>query len=79
MATSLKKTRAQMERELARSQADHIARAEIVKVTTPVSPVSVRLSTELLEALDHIAQRQHRNRGNLIQYILWEYVEANRK
>jgi metal-responsive CopG/Arc/MetJ family transcriptional regulator len=79
MATAAKKTRSQMIRELEHSQADKIARAERVTVSNPVSPVSVRLSDALIEALDRIAQEHHRSRGNLIQYALWEYVKANGK
>lgn len=78
MATATKKTHTQMARELARSQPDEIARAEIVKGTRSESPVSVRLSAPLLEALDRLAHKQHRKRGNLIQHILWEYVQAHR-
>jgi hypothetical protein len=79
MATVTKKTRAQMSRELADSQADDVTRAEIVKGTRSESPVSVRLSAPLLDALDRLSHEQHRKRGNLIQHILWEYVEANSK
>ncbi len=79
MATAAKKTRDQMVRELARSQADEIERAEIVRVAWAGSPVSVRLSAPLLEALDRLARKQHRKRGNLIQHILWEYVQDNLK
>jgi hypothetical protein len=80
MATSLKKTHAQMERELDRSRPERITSGEIVKKSKwPESPVSVRLSAPLLEALDHMAQQQHRTRGNLIQHILWEYVHTNGK
>jgi len=78
MTTSLKKTHAQMERELARSRPEPIAGGEIVKKSKrPEPPVSVRLSAPLLEALDHIAEQQHRTRSNLIQHILWEYVHAS--
>jgi hypothetical protein len=79
MTTAAKKTPAQMARELANSQADDIARAEIVSGNRSESPVSVRLSAPLLEALDQLAREQHRKRGNLIQHILWEYVQANLK
>jgi molybdopterin-guanine dinucleotide biosynthesis protein A len=63
-----------MTRELSRSQASEIERAEIVKGARAEHPVSVRLSAPLLEALDRLAQKEHRKRGNLIQHILWEYV-----
>jgi hypothetical protein len=68
-----------MERELARSQAANIARAELVTYWRPTTPISVRLSDALIEALDNISREQHRSRGNLIQYALWEYVKANGK
>jgi hypothetical protein len=79
MATVTKKTREQMIRELAKSQVDEIERGEIVKGRRSESPVSVRLSAPLLEALDRLAQKEHRKRGNLIQYILWEYVQQHKK
>jgi hypothetical protein len=41
------------------------------------SPVSIRLSRPLLEALDRMADSEHRKRSNLIQHILWEYVHAH--
>jgi len=40
-------------------------------------PISIRLSRPLLDALDRMADRQHRNRSNLIQHILWEHVHAH--
>ena len=78
MVTSTKrKTREQMIQELERSQPAEIAGAEKVTGARNLPPFSVRLSAQLLEALDRLAQAQHRKRGNLIQHILWEYVEAN--
>lgn len=79
MATAVKKSRDQITRELARSQAVEIKHAEIAKGSRSEHPVSVRLSAPLLEALDRLAQREHRKRGNLIQHILWEYVQAKSK
>jgi predicted DNA-binding protein len=76
MATATRKTRAQMTRELATDHVEDIARAQVVTYVSPQSPVSVRLSAPLLEALDRLAREQHRKRGNLIQHILWEYVQA---
>jgi hypothetical protein len=43
------------------------------------APVSIRLSQPLLDALDLLAAQQHRNRSNLIQHILWEFVRARDK
>jgi len=78
VATSTKKTHAAMERELARSQADEIARAQIVRGSAKANqPISIRLSAPLLERLDRVAAKQDRKRGNLIQHILWEYVRAH--
>jgi len=55
-----------------------IARAEIVRSSPhPNGPISVRLSTPLIERLDRLAEGQHRKRSNLIQHILWEYVHAH--
>ena len=79
MATATKKTREQMIKELAKSQAEDIERDEIVKGRRSESPVSVRLSAPLLEAIDRLAQKEHRKRGNLIQHILWEYVHAHQR
>ena len=79
MATIAKKSPTQMRQELARSQAEDIERAEIVKGVRSESPISVRLSAPLLEALDRLAHKEHRKRGNLIQHILWEYVQSNSK
>jgi hypothetical protein len=63
---------------LARSHADAIGDAELVRAAAPASsPVSVRLSAPLLERLDRIAAAQHRKRGNLIQHVLWEFVRAH--
>ncbi len=76
MTTVAKKSLKQMAGDLARSHAEEIARAEIVRGTRAESPVSVRLSAPLLEALDRLAHKEHRKRGNLIQHILWEYVQA---
>lgn len=45
--------------------------------TSGPSPISMRLSRPLLDALDRLAASQHRKRSNLIQHILWEYVHAN--
>jgi hypothetical protein len=62
---------------LNRSHADSIAAAEIVRTApNPNAPTSLRLSAPLLERLDRLAELQHRERSNLIQHILWEYVRA---
>ena len=52
--------------------------AEVVTLpqgATP-PPISIRLSRPLRDALDRLAESQHRKRSNLIQHILWEYVHA---
>ncbi len=46
-------------------------------VVTGTQPISIRLSRPLLEALDGIADTQHRKRSNLIQHILWEYIHKH--
>jgi hypothetical protein len=63
---------------LAEDQSEHIARAELVRGTPrgPSSAVALRLSAPLLEALDQLAARDGRKRGNLIQNALWDYVRA---
>jgi predicted DNA-binding protein len=66
-----------MIRELEQSQPHEIERAEIVKSAHSDSPVSIRLSAPLLEALDRLSKKQHRNRSNLIQHILWQYVHED--
>ncbi len=75
MAVLPKKGEADYLRELARSRPEEIAKAELI-VGKPgaAPPISIRLSEPLLEALDRIAEREHRRRSNLIQHILWEYV-----
>lgn len=65
---------------LDRSHANALARTETIRAAPqPNAPVSIRLSTPLLERLDRIARAQHRKRSNLIQFILWEYVHANER
>jgi hypothetical protein len=76
MAVLPKKGEADYLRELARSQPEQIAKAELIvgKPGAAPPPISIRLSEPLLDALDRIAEREHRRRSNLIQHILWEYV-----
>ena len=76
MATTTKKTRTDMEAELARSQAADIERAEVVRGSS-THPVTFRASAPLLERLDAQAEKEHRTRANLIQHILWSYIHAN--
>jgi hypothetical protein len=78
MATATGKTREQMIKQLGKSQVNEIEQAETVKGQRSESPVSVRLSAPLLEALDRLAQKEHRKRGNLIQYILWKYAQGHK-
>ncbi len=49
---------------------------ETVVVEKSPAPPSVRLSAPLLKALDILAKRQHRKRGNLIAHVLSEYVKS---
>jgi hypothetical protein len=66
---------AEGERILAQDQ----SKFEFERVTgqpNPNPPLSIRLSSTLLERLDASATTQHRKRSNLIQHILWEYVRA---
>ncbi len=64
--------------DLEQSRVDEIDKAELVvgKRNAGPPPISLRLSTPLLEALDRIARGEHRKRSNLIQHILWEYVHG---
>jgi hypothetical protein len=73
-----KKTEADYLRELGVSQPEEIEKAELIagKPGAGPPPISIRLSRPLLEALDRIAEREHRKRSNLIQHILWEYVHG---
>ncbi len=64
--------------ELDRPQVEEIANAEIAIGRRTSSPTSVRLSAPLLAALEQLATVQHRSRGNLIQHILWEYVQRHK-
>jgi len=73
MATTTKKTHEEALADLARSQPDEIANAEIVS-GSQAKPVSFRASAPLLNALDRLSQKERRTRANLIQYILWKYV-----
>lgn len=75
-ATSRSK-RTAAEALLARSHADKVEAAEIVRGAASPSPISVRLSAPLLERLDRIAAAEHRKRGNLIQHVLWEFVRRH--
>jgi hypothetical protein len=63
---------------LAEDQSEHIARAEAVRGTPrgPAAGAPIRLSAPLLEALDRIAAREGRKRGNLVQHALWDYVHG---
>jgi hypothetical protein len=77
MDTTSRSKRKAAEALLAKSHADKVGEAEIVRgAAHPNPPVSVRLSVPLLEHLDRIAAAQHRKRGNLIQHVLWEFVRA---
>jgi hypothetical protein len=62
-----------------KSHAHLIDDAEVVaKVPNPTAPISVRLSTPLLERLDRLAEKEGRTRSNLMQRILWEYVRTHK-
>jgi hypothetical protein len=78
MAASTKRSSAESDAELERSQPEEIARAErFVGERSANAPISVRLSAPLLERLDRLAEAEHRKRGNLIQHILWQYVRKH--
>jgi predicted DNA binding CopG/RHH family protein len=63
------------EAEAILSKSTDFATAEVVtKAANPTAPISLRLSTPLLERIDKLAGREGRSRSNLIQRILWEYV-----
>jgi hypothetical protein len=66
---------AEGERILAKDHSESIERAKRVR-PAPTPPISLRLSAQLLDALEKIATAQHRKRANLIQHALWEYVRA---
>jgi predicted DNA-binding ribbon-helix-helix protein len=76
MALGAKRTETEHVRELERSQPEEIEKAErvVAEAGKGPAPISIRLSKPLLERLDRIAEREHRKRSNLIQYILWNYV-----
>jgi predicted DNA binding CopG/RHH family protein len=79
MASATKRTSAELDADLERSQPEEIAQAELVVGQRSTSaPISVRLSAPLLERLDRLAAAEHRKRGNLIQHILWQYVRKHR-
>lgn len=67
------------ERLLAEDQTPFLERGDFVHgepAARVPGPTSVRLSKPLLDAIDALATKQDRKRGNLIQHILWEYVRA---
>jgi hypothetical protein len=79
MASATKRTSAELDADLERSQPEEIAQAELViGQRSSGAPISVRLSAPLLERLDRLAAAEHRKRGNLIQHILWQYVRKHR-
>jgi len=75
MATQAK-TEEEIALEIISRNAEHTSDFETIVVPKSPAPISVRLSEPLLQALDSLAERQHRKRGNLIQHILWEYVKS---
>ncbi len=78
MAIQTKSDEERCIRKLEQSRVDEIDKTEPVigKRNAGPPPISLRLSTPLLEALDRIALSEHRKRSNLIQHILWEYVHG---
>ena len=77
MATSAKKTHAQVERELEEDQSEYIRNAKMetfIAGPDPLPPITFRASKPLRERLDQLAAEQHRSRGGLIQHILWTYI-----
>jgi len=73
MASATKRTSAELDADLERSQPEEIAQAEfVIGQRSSSAPISVRLSAPLLERLDRLAAAEHRKRGNLIQHILDE-------
>jgi hypothetical protein len=78
MVPATKRTSAELDADLERSQPEEIAQAALVIGRHSASaPISVRLSAPLLERLDRLAAAEHRKRGNLIQHILWQYVRRH--
>lgn len=75
MAPTGKRTRADMEAELGRSQSEEIGRAETVRAAS-TQPVTFRASAPLLARLDELAAQEHRTRANMIQHILWSYIHG---
>jgi hypothetical protein len=73
MAVASRKSKEQIVRELEQDQSAEIERAEIVRGAKS-QPIAFRASAPLLEALQRLAEVEHRSRGNLIQYILWKYI-----
>ncbi|HEV3156070.1 MAG TPA: hypothetical protein VGZ00_01865 [Candidatus Baltobacteraceae bacterium] len=75
MASHAKSKLQAAETILAKDWSDKMEQAEIVRGVPRVSaPTSIRLSAPLLEAIDRLAAMEHRKRGNMVQHILWEYV-----
>lgn len=78
MAVQTKKSREDMQRELARDQTAKIVKSRVVRGVA-TRPIAFRASAPLLAALDRLAATQHRSRGNLIQYALWEFIRKQPK
>jgi hypothetical protein len=78
MAIPGKKSRKDIEAELARSQVSEIEAAELVRGGA-TSPITFRASAPLLERIDALAAKEHRTRANLISHILWTYLRENEK
>jgi len=77
MAVATRKSREEAIRDLENVSEDEMAEAAMVVGYREQAghPFSVRLSVPLLERLERLARQENRKRGNLIQHILWQYVQ----
>lgn len=79
-AARTKTSREEMLKRFESPDYDGSKNAELVRgrQDNATQPLSFRASEPLVAALDRLAARDHRTRANLIQHILWDYVNRNR-
>jgi CTP:molybdopterin cytidylyltransferase MocA len=75
MPSVVKKSKKQILDELEEDRPDELAEAEFVRGVS-TKPIAFRASAPLIAALDRVAGKEHRNRSNLIQHILWKYIRS---
>lgn len=77
-ATTTRKSDARLRKELESSKAHLIDKAQPIRTGVVSNVVTFRLSKPLIDRLDLAALQQNRTRSNLIQFILWKYLQNNK-